>query len=413
MFSTSLTRLGKLVLALSALASGLSLFGQSLPLPTDRARVQIVSIPDAYNPAGPALKVLRTDANTPLRASTAWIWEKQRQEEDHAYYAKLRANGLNAIRMVLFDTWEVEAYDPSPVFIPTDWNAPSYRARQLARMERAVNYASAHGMYVVINSHNKIPNYNASYADALWTHVAPYFASRTHVLYEASNEPMSGIGRNGDMDEPTGALNSARLQALKTTYNLIRAAAPHTHIMILTPPGINDGAFGTGLGNLAASFSTLPGFVDWTKTSVAYHLYNNDAAYGAATNAANLRNLHSRYPGWPSENAFPPGNFPDAMGLDKWRSSPFGNDLWVNQTCERLGLGWSMWFLNGHTQFDNNFPIMMADAYAKGWNWTHDPLIPAPSASPAVGNITGPVSLSQNSTTPGAELPIAGQLPGR
>ena len=151
-----LARRCKLVLALSAVASasGLSLFAQSLPLPTDRARVQIVSIPDAYNPSGPALKVLRTDANTPLRAGTAWIWEKQRQEEDAAYYAKLRANGLNAIRMILFDTWEVEAYAPSAVFTPTDWNDPAYRARQLARMERAVNHASAHGMYVVINSHN-------------------------------------------------------------------------------------------------------------------------------------------------------------------------------------------------------------------------------------------------------------------
>ncbi len=200
----------------------LSLSAQSLPLPTDRARIQVVSIPDAYNPSGPALKVLRTDANTPLRAGTAWIWEKQNQEEDEAYYIKLRANGLNTIRMILFDTWEVEAYEPSPVFTPTDWSDPAYRTRQLARMERAVNYASAHGMYVVINSHNKIPNYNATYVDGLWTHVAPYFANRTHVLYEASNEPMSGIGTNGDMDEPTGASNSARLQALKTTYNLMR-----------------------------------------------------------------------------------------------------------------------------------------------------------------------------------------------
>lgn len=186
--------------------------------------------------------------------------------------------------------------------------------------------------------------------------------------------------------------------------SLMRAAAPDTHIMILTPPGISDSAYGTGLGNLAASFSSLPGAVDWTKTSVAYHLYNNDAAYGPATNAANLRNFHSRYPGWPSENAFPPGDFPTALGLDQWRSSSFDSDLWVNQTCERLGLGWAMWFINGHTQFDNNFPIMMADANAKGWNWTADPLTSAPSTAPSAGNITGPVSVSLNSATPGASI---------
>ncbi len=64
-------------------------------------------------------------------------------------------------------------------------------------MERSVNYASAHGHYVIINAHNKISNYNATYCDALWTCVAPYFANRTHVLYEATNEPMDGIGNNG------------------------------------------------------------------------------------------------------------------------------------------------------------------------------------------------------------------------
>ncbi len=385
--------------------SATGVFAQSMPLPTDRARVQVVSIPDAYNPAGPQLKVLRTDANTPLRAGTAWIWEKQGQEENEAYYTKLRANGLNTVRMILFDTWEVEAYPPSATFIPTDWNNINYRNRQLARMERAVNFASQHGMYVVINSHNKIPNYNAAYVDALWTHVAPYFANRTHVLYEAANEPMSGIGTNGNMDEPSGAMNSPRLQALKTTYNLIRNAAPNTHIMVLTPPGINDGAFGTGMGNLAESFAALPGEVDWTKTSVAYHLYGNDRGFGTtAVNAANLRNLHSRFPGWPSENAFPPGNFPGAVGLDQWRSIPFDNDQWVNQTCERLGIGWAMWFINGHTQFDTNFPIMMANASAQGWNWAPDPLTAAPSVSPAAGNITGPTSISLTSATPGTSI---------
>ncbi len=352
-----------LLLTASALA-------QSASLPTDRARITVASIPDPYG--GPNLKVLRTDTNTPLRAGTAWIWEKQGQEEPASYYASMRAKGLNSVRMILFDTWEVETYPPGPNFTPTDWNDAAYRTRQLARMERSVNYASANGMYIIINSHNHIPSYNESYVNALWTHVAPYFANRTHVLYELANEPMNGIGPNGDMDTGGNAQNSPRLQALKRGYNIARAGAPDTHLMILTPPGINDHAFGTGMGNVAASFAALPGFVDWTKTSVAYHLYGNDAAYGVANNAANLRNLHSRYPAWPSENAFPPGNFPGAIGLDQWRSQPFPGDNWANQTCERLGIGWAMWFINGQSQLDNNFPIMWADAVANGWTWTPD-----------------------------------------
>jgi hypothetical protein len=146
-------------------------------------------------------------------------------------------------------------------------------------------------------------------------------------------------------------------------------------LLILTPSGINDYAFGTGLGNLAASFAQLPGTtVDWTKTAVSYHLYNNDAAYGAATKAQNLRNLHQRYAGWPSENSFPTGvTITDG---DQWRSPSFDSDLYVNQTCEKLGIGWDMWFIDGETHFNANFPIMWADALAKGWTWVKDGVTP-------------------------------------
>jgi|GEM_PF-814155 len=374
-------------------------FAQSASLSTDRARVAVASIPDYYG--GPNLKVLHTDAGTPLRAGTAWIWEKSSQEESYSYYVSMRAKGLNSVRMILFDTWEVEAYSPSAVFTPTDWNDPVYRARQLARMERSVNYASANGMYIIINSHNKIPDYNETYANALWTYVAPYFANRTHVLYEAANEPMSGIGNNGDMDMgAAGATSSPRLQALKRTYNIIRNGAPNTHIMVLTPPGINDYATGTGMGNLAASFTQLPGAVDWTKTSVAYHLYGNDRGFGnAAVNAANLRNLHSRYPGWPSENNFPSSVSSATLGItDDWRSAQFDNDIYVNQTCEKLGIGWSMWNINGQTQLDRNWPIMYADAVAKGWTWIPDPLTPDTQAPTVPTNLVATNIASTSAT---------------
>ena len=93
------TALASLLLAVSALALSVS-------LPTDRARVTVASIPDSYG--GSNLKVLRTDTNTPLRAGTAWIWEKQGQEEPAGYYVSMRSKGLNTVRMILFDTWEKE-----------------------------------------------------------------------------------------------------------------------------------------------------------------------------------------------------------------------------------------------------------------------------------------------------------------
>jgi chitodextrinase len=360
-----------LILVFCGLALSFPGYSQSASLPTDRARITVASIPDYFG--GPNLKVLRTDAGTPLRAGTAWIWEGGRQEEPNSYYASMRQKGLNAVRMILFDTWQIEAG-----YTVTDWNNAAYRIRQLDRMERAVNYASANGMYIIINSHNKIPLYNESYANALWTYVAPYFANRTHVIYEAANEPMPGIGVNGDMDMGSaGATSSPRLQALKHTFNIMRAAAPNTHIMVLTPNGISDYGYGTGLGNLAASFAQLPGDVDWTKTSVAYHLYHNDGAAPVSINAGNLRNFHSRYPGWPSENNFPASVSNETLGItDSFRSPQFDNDIYVNQTCERLGLGWSMWNINGQAELDRNWPVMYDDAVAKGWNWIPDPTTP-------------------------------------
>ncbi len=348
---------------------------QSTPLPSDRGRIAIATIPDAYNPSGPALKVLRTDTNTPLRAGTAWIWDKSPQEQPESYYASMQAKGLNGVRMILFDMWETEAYAPSATFTPTDWNDPAYRTRQLARMERAVNYASAHRLYVIINCHNKIPLYNATYADALWTYVAPYFANRTHVIYEASNEPISGIGNNGNLE----AELPGRLQQLKTSYNIIRAGAPNTHIMIFSPPGVNDYGFGTGMGNLAESFAALPGAVDWSKTSLAYHLYSTDG--GPFPQAQNLRNLHSRFAGWPSENNFPASVSNATLGItDPVRSGSFAGHEYINQTCEFLGLGWSMWNINGQTQLDQNWPVLWADAVAKNYSWNADALsLTAPS----------------------------------
>lgn len=381
-----------------------SIRGQSASLPTDRARVTVASIPDPLG--GPNLKVLRTDANTPLRAGTAWIWEKGNQEEPPSYYASMNAKGLNAVRMILFDTWENEAYTPSPVFTPADWNDPAYCTRQLARMERSINYASANGMYIVINSHNYIPNYDEIYNNKLWTWVAPYFANRTHVLYEISNEPMSGIGVNGAMDQ-------ARKEALKRVFNTARAGAPNTHIMVLTPNGINDYGYGTGLGNLAESFAAVPGTVDWTKTSVAYHLYADDG--NVFPQAQNLRNFHSRFPGWPSENNFPPSVSNATLGIsDSFRSQSFGSDVYVNQTCERFGLGWSMWNINGQTELNRNWPVLWADAVAKNYTWDADVLsTTAPSfTSSLTATISQSLAVSITlAATPGSITYAASGLP--
>jgi hypothetical protein len=356
-----------LIIGLSATA--LRAPAQTTPsLPTDRARITVASISDAYDLAGPQLKVLRTDVDTPLRAGTVWIWNETPQEQPAAYYDQLKDAGLNAVRMILFDTW---MHDNA--YTTVRWTDSAYREAILARIDRAVDYASARGLYVIINSHNGYGLYDATWVDELWTVVAPRYAGRTHVIYEAANEPMTNLGDNGDIS----ALVPGRLAALRATHDLIRAAAPATHIMVLSPANVlSDTAAVTALGNLAQNFADLPGpAIDWSKTSVAYHLYAGHTY--SFPQAQDLRDLHARFPGWPSENNFPAAITSETLGItDPVRSIAYQDHEYINQTSEFLGTGWSMWNINGVTQFANNWPLIWADAVAKGYSWQPDPTTP-------------------------------------
>jgi hypothetical protein len=381
------------------------LYAQSSSLPTDRARVTIVSLPDAYQPAGPALKVLRSDQNTPLRAGTVWIWNNTPEEQPEAYYDQLKNAGLNAVRMVLFDTWMHENN-----YTTVRWTQAAYRASMLQKIDRAVDHASARGLYVIINSHNGYGLYDATWVDELWTVVAPRYAARTHVLYEAANEPLLTLGNNGD----TSLVQPGRLAAVKTTYNLIRAAAPDTHILVLSPANIlSSPASVSALGNLADHFSALPGTVDWTKTSVAYHLYGGHP--GLFPQAQDLRNFHARYPGWPSENNFPSSVSSQTLGItDPVRSIAYADHPYINQTAEFLGTGWSLWNINGVDQFARNWPIMLADAQARGWTWTVDSQTASPEASHPDGTIfNSATSVTLTCATAGATIryTVDGSIP--
>ena len=361
----SKTVFGLIVLVLAAAGGSLMAREEtSHSLPTDRGRIQVVEIPDAANPSQ-RLKVLRTDAGTPLRAGTAWVWSGEPQEPPASYYRQMREAGLNAVRIILFDVWTQEQGQAA-----YDWSNPEYRRAMLERLERAVNLCSQNGLHAILNAHNKSPSPHPKYQEPLntdlWTAVAPFFAARTHVAYELANEPIPGAGRDGKLDPE----HERTLESLVRVHALARKLAPETHLMILTPCGVSGWGTATAMGNLTRHFEKLSGPIDWTKTSVAYHLYHADT--GLFPKAENLRAFHRSYPGWPSENNFPPG-FPGgklgAQAGDDERSVKFGDEEFLLQTCERLGLGWSQWHINGPENFKRNWPLLWSDAKAKGYAW--------------------------------------------
>lgn len=362
-------RLSRLFLLLCCLLSLSAAHAQSpsTPRPTDRARIQVAGIPDAESPEH-ELKVLRTDAGTPIRAGTAWIWSQDPMEQPASYYATLRESGLNAVRIILFDVWIHEEG-----YVKYDWSEHAYQKTMLERIERAVNHGSANGLYVILNAHNRVPSERQKYDEklntGLWQVVAPHFARRTHVLYELSNEAIVGAGRDGTLEG-----NAAKtLAALARVHNVARRLAPDTHLMVLTPAGISGYGTKTAMSNLVRNFEKLTGRIDWTKTSVAYHLYHADT--NLYPRAENLRQFHRDFPGWPSENNFPPGFPSEKLGIksgDSERSAQFGQDEFTMQTCEIFGLGWSQWHIHGPKEFAHNWPILEADALAKGYAWEPD-----------------------------------------
>ena len=104
--------------------------------------------------------------------------------------------------------------------------------------------------------------------------------------------------------------------------------------MILTPAGISVWGTLTAMPNLVRAFEKKSGSLDWTKTSVAYHLYHADV--NLFSRAENLRAFHAKVPGWPSENNFPAGYSGEKIGLqpgDDERSVSYSADEFIMQTC--------------------------------------------------------------------------------
>lgn len=345
---------------------------RSVSLPSDRKRVAIQCIADAKNPGGPRLNVLRSDQGTPLRAATSWVWkpnETPGRLSTPAFFKQMRQAGLNAVRVIAFDVWEAEKYGGQ---YARNFDDPVFLKNLRGLIETTVNQCSRYGMYCIINAHNSIGNFSPEITRKFWRVMAPYFANRTHVIYEEANEPLTGTGIEANYSFAYGPT----LAALRALHNEVRAAAPNTHLMILTPSGINGWGYVDALARVVQMFEQLPGpAIDWTNTSVAYHLYANDAQFGSP-DAENLRHLHSKYSGWPSENNFPYGVSSAELNItDPWRSASY-RELYANHTAEILGLGWSMWNIESPEQFARNFPLMWNDARSKGYTWSSDRAVP-------------------------------------
>ncbi len=383
-------------------------FGQSVSLPTDRSRVQVAEITDVTD-VTKKLKVLRTDANTPLRGASPWIADKNTQVNDTSFsvgFLRAQANqNLNSVRIVWFEAWH-ETYNrvngyPVDMNKLTDFNNPTEVQHMLNVLEAFINNASANGMYACINYHNawKGP-VNPTHAAAFWNVVAPYFKNRTNVIYEVANEPTEGSG-----SFTVAADRGTDMSTQVSLYNICKTIAPNTMRIMFSPPSIEDTETNTPfIAGIQRFESLIPGGVDWTTTAVGYHTYYlgwDNSCNCFAKSSIPIRVLHRQYPGMPTEITYPVN-----VLSTSWNNGPsLDGELYQVQTLERLGVGWWHWAVSnpdfGQEGWYSNWPFVKRDALNKGYFWWKDgatgpnPSVTKLTLSPASIELERPGSTAQ------------------
>jgi len=379
-----------------------NLSAQSVSLPTDRARIHVEQIIDPTD-ATKKLKVLRTDANTPLRGASPWITNKSTQADNKeisaSFFKDQAIENLNSVRIIWFQAW-FDCYalqnntTPNPADI-TDFNDPVQVKHCLDVLEAAVNHASENGMYACINFHSawKGP-IHLSYAKQFWSVVAPYFANRTNVIYEQANEPVPGSNSFTAANDRGTDMNCQ-----VELYQLIRNAAPNTFCIVLTPPSC-EGDFTANNDFIKGvkRFESLVGTVDWSNTAVGYHTYYmgwDNATNTALKTSVPMRAIHRAYPAMSTEVNWPEG----VVNTLNTEPSLDGEKFQV-QTHERLGLGWWLWAVshpdNTAEGWYANFKKLKSDAISKGYFWGKDQVGPPDYEAPTVPSELAATGVSSN-----------------
>jgi len=142
-----------------------------------------------------------------------------------------------------------------------------------AQGDSVVKIAGEEGLYVVltIGCGNRNGDSTLKGVKNFWSHYAARYKDETHVIYEIQNEPCH------PMPYPDSTMHMER-----EAYQLIRAAAPQTHISLFSFIGL------TAPQSALATIEAVDDIVDWSNASVAYHSYRpSDEA---------LDSVSARYP---------------------------------------------------------------------------------------------------------------------
>ena len=226
----------------------------------------------------------------------------------------MKSLGFNAIHLY------AESFDPS---YPTNGStAPGY---SVANVDAIVAATRDNGMYLVITIGNGGYNgdYNLAWATNFWNFYAPRYANETHVIYEIHNEPVAWGPSYPTAQNPPGALNME-----EACYNIIRANAPNTPVLLFTYAVL------AGTGGTSAALTDIHAFngavfgntnAVWTNEVVGFHGYGGWA--GTSTAVAGL--IAAGYPCMMTEFAGGP-----------WGTGIGGLDAEMTSELERQNVSW-------------------------------------------------------------------------
>ncbi len=254
--------------------------------PTDPGRVKVVRIRDTRTVVGAHDQLLRGGAVSVFKFRRDVLKEQgQYPDGDYAlspaYWDRMKANGLNAVRLVWFDPWQRSHGEPGSKqpYPHADLDNPDDVAEMLSDFDTIVDLASQRNMYVMINYHDttgfRDPTYNRpandsgqftyrqsfDYLQKFWKIVAPRYKDRTHVFYELTNEPV-GYHPN---DYTYGHLNDFAVLCKQ-----VRWRAPNTHLVVLT--FTTAPSYGASMLEITRRLRSRG--VYFSNTSVGFHPYD-------------------------------------------------------------------------------------------------------------------------------------------
>ncbi len=322
---------------------------------------------------------VRTGTGNVMRGVAVPVYLYQRQAgqaaylKDPAYWDLLKANRINAIRLVAFDGWQRSHGKPgSKTPYPyTNLNDAVQLRDLLSEMDAVVNMAGQRGMVVMINFHDtgnyKDPDYSKpadangqfpplatrQYVTTFWSVISRRYAARTHVFFELLNEPVKWKAAD---------YTATDVANFKQLFTMVRTNAPQTHITVLS---FATHYPSTGRTNRQVCLDLQAAGIDFSNASIGFHPYNE--RYPRNNDSTYLMDLMRSFPVINTEQNFPKGMItdssdPDSRGLD--------GDLMGTQSMERLGISWFHWNSGIPTEFNRNFRrFVIPDAKAKAYLW--------------------------------------------